>query len=122
MKRRLHAGDRDITKAANVIYRAAFHGEAMPRGWRVVVPGTIRAHRFGTHVGYGDYGGGVNLGRCSWHSKTILMSRRCWKREGKYGWLGVLVHEFVHMRCPSLIHGREFERLVAAAMERVWVP
>ncbi len=127
MRRRLKLklGDKDITKQAAVIYRAAFNGEALPKDWRVVFLKT-RGRRWGYSVG--PYGHRGAVGRCCWGVSVILLHRSCWHGGGSHSgravpgssWLGVLIHEFIHLRCPFLQHGREFDRLTAAAYARVW--
>lgn len=113
-------GDKDITAAARVIYRAAFNGEALPKRWRVLF---IRKR--------GRYGIGPRsgtLGRCSWSTQTIVLHREAWTMDGfnagrvvkGSSWLGALIHEFIHQRCRQLRHGQEFNRLTAAAYERLW--
>lgn len=122
MRPRLRTGDKDITQAARVIYRAAFNGEALPKRWRVwmvfdrlKVEQTPYSHGF--TIGAGRYA----LGLCSYRLQTIFLCGRRWHESGAgcRGWLGKLIHEFVHVRNRGLRHGADFNHLVAAAYARV---
>ncbi len=124
-RRRLAKGQRDLTAGADVIYRAAFFGEGLPEGWRVI-RFEKRTRWHGAQIGPQGYHGAA--GRCSWRLKTILLHRCCWQSGGLHseravpssGWLGILLHEMIHMRCPGLKHGREFNDLTRQAWERLW--
>jgi len=104
---------KDITGRARVLYGAAFNGEDLPRGWKVYFVDRCR------------WSSGVinhrRAGQCSWLTKRIevvpaLQRPSTWSKH----WLRTLIHEFVHQRCRGLRHGREFDRLVDAALERLW--
>ena len=120
-KRRPLGCETNITKDAAVIWRAAFHQEPFPEGWRVIKTSQLT---------WGDIGrnsrsrAGRYLGYCSRWNKTVYLTNRAWHEDGRWNrggsrWLGVLIHEFIHLRC-RLPHGVEFNRLADAAYDRVW--
>jgi hypothetical protein len=104
-----------ITRQARAIYRGAFNGETMPNGWHVF---------FVDHCGSGGDRWRGSLGVCWYDMKRIEV-----RRPGKHpDWLRTLIHEFIHLRCHhdafgcrrGLRHGREFDRLIATALARLW--
>ncbi len=88
--------------AARQLYREAF-GHAMPPGWKV---------RWVTNC----KGAGRAQGLCSLDKKMIDLRWDCHET-----CVATLIHEYVHVRCPTLLHGIEFEAITTAACERVGV-
>jgi hypothetical protein len=121
---------KNITRQVAPLYRAAFNGETMPKGWRVYIVERITSedHARGNSLLGLFTPAAWHLRRGRWRREptTILLSRRAWRtphgagNSPGSGWLGVLIHEWIHGRCRGLKHGAEFNRLVAAAYARVW--
>ena len=107
---------RRITRAARVIYRAAFNGDQLPKGWIVTMTDQQFNREGRLRVGRSNL-----RGLCVWFEYAILIaSPQSRPRDERFNWLRTLIHEFVHQRCPRLRHGKEFEALVEAALARVW--
>jgi len=118
---------RGITPQARVIYRAAFNGETLPKRWRVYFVDRCE------HVGWAWYDKPSRpvkvvtilydrrgqIDRVAGRIDVVRPSRRQ-RFDWRDGWLHTLIHEFIHQRCPRLHHGREFNRLIDAALARVW--
>jgi hypothetical protein len=141
MRRRRKEPRQSVTQVARAIYRAAY-GEAMPRGWRVEWVGFMRGAR-----GMCFYDAKrILLSRADLLPKRQRVDvlapyfhdgdDRCHEFIG-YAYaldqytangdvIRTLVHEFTHLRnAPTrtrkgLRHGADFERLVDAAVRRVW--
>ena len=123
MRRGLKKRETSFTRPAAAIYRAAFNGEPLPRGWRVIRTEKLLwsdVKRYGLKTKARTY-----IGYCANWKRTIYVTDRAFAcSKGRWnpdesGWRGVLIHEFIHQRCPELRHGREFTSLAAAAYGRV---
>ena len=88
---------RPCTQQARRIWKHLFPGEPWPRGWKVVLgkPPT----------GY--------VGWCSrFHQLITLLDTHPFV-------VKTLCHEFVHLRCRGLRHGKEFNAIVHELVERI---
>lgn len=90
------------TPMARQVWAALYPGEPWPRGWRVVWVGWMRGA----------------MGLCDYGTRRILLSHGDHSRKGGRP-VETLVHEFVHLRCRGLRHGREFSALVSDALARI---
>jgi len=113
-----------ITVQARAIYRAAFSGDELPKGWKVSFVDrcvSSRRQRFGSSRKI-NHSPARRWGQCWYSRKTIeVLSPSVHPgHEGHGGWICTLIHEFIHQRCPRLRHGQEFDRLIDAALVRVW--
>jgi hypothetical protein len=110
-----------ITLQARVIYRSAFGGDELPKGWRV----SFVDHCVSTRRRRGggsrkiSHSPAKRWGQC-WYSRRTIEVLSPKVHAGQGGWLHTLIHEFIHQRCPGLRHGLEFDRLIDAALARVW--
>ena len=109
-RRRRWQAPNDPTRASRQVWAALFPGDPWPPGWRVEWAGFTR----------GCYGLTV------WSRKMIVLSHgdhsgRPLTRGGRRrpGAVETLLHELVHVRCPKLRHGVEFNRLVNALRVRL---
>jgi len=100
---------RSIARDVRLLYRAAFNGETLPPRWRVFFVDKVLLERHG-RIQYGTVG-------AYWRVCRLIEVER---PATHHGWLHTLIHEFIHQRCPGLRHGAEFERLIDAALERMW--
>ena len=104
-RRRKWRAPNNPTAPAKQVWAALFPGEPWPRGWRVEWAGFMRGA----------------LGLCVYGERRILLS---WgdfarpRKDGK-GPVETLAHEFVHVRCPDLRHGKEFASLEAELHRRL---
>jgi len=92
-----------LQEPARSLYRAAFNAP-LPPGTKVVASALASVR--GWH-------GSCTRGRPA----TIVLYNTAHRDRNE---VSTLVHEFIHLRNPRLKHGAEFERLVAAAVARVW--
>lgn len=91
-----------LTRIAAHLYLGCFD-ERMPRGWRVEFAGFMRGA----------------LGLCIPNEKRVLLSFGDFRKACNDP-LQTLVHEFIHIRFPSLRHGQEFRRLESHALANLW--
>jgi hypothetical protein len=95
------------TRPAQQVWRALYPGDPWPTGWTVGWAGWMRGAS----------------GLCLRGQRKILLSHGDAK-QARAGWCAVdtLVHEFVHVRCRTLKHGREFDRIEASMLARLGLP
>lgn len=109
---------KNIGDAARIIYRAAFNGERLPKGYKVEMVYRVDDWRYGGERKRSDRVGQINRYR---KHIQVLAPGAGYKTWTNRNWVRTLIHEFIHLRCPGLRHGEEFERLVNAAYLRIWL-
>lgn len=86
------------TKPARQVWRHLFPGEPWPRGWRVRwqwLP--------------------IRAGNCSYGRRFINL---CWANYHRDP-VATLCHEFIHVRCRGLRHGKEFRHIERELLSRL---
>lgn len=92
--------------ACKQVWRAAFN-EPPPKRLRV-----RWSVKLGVYLGWAYGSGTVELSWQKFAPEAKTNGRRYGDRQhDEYSLLGVLIHEFVHLRCPGLKHGKEFKRI-----------
>jgi hypothetical protein len=86
----------DSTAAAQQVWSYLFDDDPWPEGWQ---------------VGWMDDPKG--FGCCIWQTKVIALNANLSLQRNE-PILATLVHEFIHLRQPRLLHGKHFKRLVVA--------
>ena len=92
-------------KQAKLVWQLVY-GEPWPKGWTV---------KWGA-------GMGRRMGLTRYFSQTILLSYDHAQRGVAGGVIDTLIHEFVHVRCRTLRHGKEFNRLVQWGITQLYRP
>lgn len=110
------------TPQARQVWGALFPGHPWHKGWSVQWVGFMRGAlgltlytRKRILLSYGDHAGPVIVTRRQVHDSGLVSYFKAPRSLP----VETLLHEFVHVRCPGLRHGREFRSLVNALRERL---
>lgn len=112
---------RDVTNIAAVIWFYLW-GSLLPKRWRMLWSWEAGSVLHSYQIRGESYS---VMGQTFYRHRVVLLSYRMMRwpsptRECQGDILQTVVHELVHVRHPRLPHGDRFERIVSAALRRLW--
>lgn len=123
-RRRKWKAPNNPTPQSRLVWAKCFPGEPWPSGWRVEWVGFMRGALALTSwdercilLSYGDHAGRAIITRRNHFIASAEGTRPATKLRALP--VETLLHEFVHVRCPALRHGKEFNSLVTGLRRRI---